>query len=211
MQRMPRQAADRPHRPGSGWTHGRGRFRRWRLVWRERAFPVARSPAPHAEVVARWLCRARASVILSRREGSCVVVAESLFADTPAALLENAEVGSRAFINASTGRLLRDQQPLGPAIAGPDSIVAALSAPCLGIAAHRLHAEQPKLNEIVKKTLLQPGAGVDPRSGPHALEPRSARLSCTPARTEGTRPPTRLRGLAAVSRLDWTPVMGGFL
>ncbi len=53
-------------------------------------------------------CVVRASVILSRREGSCVVVAESLFADTPAALLEDAEIGSRAFINRSTGRLLRD-------------------------------------------------------------------------------------------------------
>jgi glycosyltransferase involved in cell wall biosynthesis len=60
------------------------------------------------QVVADALCRARASVILSRREGSCVVVAESLFADTPVALLRGAEVGSRGFINAQTGRLLRD-------------------------------------------------------------------------------------------------------
>jgi glycosyltransferase involved in cell wall biosynthesis len=58
--------------------------------------------------VADALCRARASAILSRREGSCVVVAESLFADTPVALLHDAEVGSRAFINAQTGRLLRE-------------------------------------------------------------------------------------------------------
>jgi glycosyltransferase involved in cell wall biosynthesis len=60
------------------------------------------------EVVVAALCRSRASVILSRREGSCVVIAESLFADTPAALLENAEIGSRVFINPSTGRLLRE-------------------------------------------------------------------------------------------------------
>lgn len=60
------------------------------------------------EVVVDALCRSRASVILSRREGSCVVIAESLFADTPAALLENAEIGSRVFINPSTGRLLRE-------------------------------------------------------------------------------------------------------
>lgn len=60
------------------------------------------------EVVAEALCRARASVVLSRREGSCVVIAESLFADTPAALLENAEIGSRVFVNPSTGRLLRE-------------------------------------------------------------------------------------------------------
>jgi glycosyltransferase involved in cell wall biosynthesis len=58
--------------------------------------------------VADTLGRARASVILSRREGSCVVVAESLFADTPVALLRTAEVGSRAFINGETGRLLHD-------------------------------------------------------------------------------------------------------
>lgn len=58
------------------------------------------------EAVAAALCRARASVILSRREGSCVVVAESLFADTPVALLADAEIGSRAFINPATGRLL---------------------------------------------------------------------------------------------------------
>jgi glycosyltransferase involved in cell wall biosynthesis len=61
--------------------------------------------ATHAQV-AKGLCRSRASVILSRREGSCVVVAESLFADTPAALLHGAEIGSSAFINPQTGRFL---------------------------------------------------------------------------------------------------------
>ncbi len=59
------------------------------------------------ETVVEHLCRARASVILSRREGSCVVVAESLFADTPAALLDGAVIGSRAFLNPATGRLLK--------------------------------------------------------------------------------------------------------
>lgn len=60
--------------------------------------------------VAKALCRARASVILSRREGSCVVIAESLFANAPAALLETAEIGSRAFINDATGKFLHDGQ-----------------------------------------------------------------------------------------------------
>lgn len=50
---------------------------------------------------------ARASIVLSRREGSCVVVAESLFAGTPVGLLEDAWIGSREFINSATGRLLR--------------------------------------------------------------------------------------------------------
>jgi glycosyltransferase involved in cell wall biosynthesis len=70
------------------------------------------SEAPYA-AVAEALCRARASVILSRREGSCVAVAESLFAGTPAAVLENAAVGSRAFINPKTGRLLKDADLAG--------------------------------------------------------------------------------------------------
>jgi glycosyltransferase involved in cell wall biosynthesis len=58
--------------------------------------------------VSEALGRSRASVILSRREGSCVVVAESLFANTPVALLETAEIGSRAFIHGATGRFLQD-------------------------------------------------------------------------------------------------------
>jgi glycosyltransferase involved in cell wall biosynthesis len=61
--------------------------------------------APHP-LVLESLRRARISLVLSRREGSCVVVAESLFAGTPVGLLENAHVGSRAFINEHTGRLL---------------------------------------------------------------------------------------------------------
>jgi glycosyltransferase involved in cell wall biosynthesis len=66
-----------------------------------------RSNQTNAEV-ARAFCQARASVVLSRREGSCVAVAESLFADTPAALLQGAEIGSRVFLNEQTGRLLRE-------------------------------------------------------------------------------------------------------
>jgi len=62
--------------------------------------------------VLRAFCRSRASVILSRQEGSCVVVAESLFADTPAALLRGAEIGSRDFINDATGHFL-DEGRLG--------------------------------------------------------------------------------------------------
>jgi Glycosyl transferases group 1 len=57
--------------------------------------------------VSEALCRSRISLNLSRREGSCVVIAESLFANTPVGMLEHAEVGSRAFINESTGCLLR--------------------------------------------------------------------------------------------------------
>jgi glycosyltransferase involved in cell wall biosynthesis len=51
--------------------------------------------------------RAKTSLILSRREGSCVAVVESMFANTPVGLYEDAEIGSRVFINQHTGRLLR--------------------------------------------------------------------------------------------------------
>lgn len=69
---------------------------------------TVQSDAKHPEVVAAAFARSRISVILSRREGSCVVVAESLFADTPVAVLHDAELGSRSFINERTGLLLRD-------------------------------------------------------------------------------------------------------
>ncbi len=68
---------------------------------------AANQPYP---AVAQHLANARASVVLSRREGSCVVIAESFFADTPAALLEGAVIGSRTFLNAETGRLLDPRQ-----------------------------------------------------------------------------------------------------
>lgn len=53
------------------------------------------------------MARAKTSLVLSRREGSCVVVVESMFANTPVAVYEDAEMGSRAFVNEHTGRLLR--------------------------------------------------------------------------------------------------------
>lgn len=62
------------------------------------------------EDVAEGLCRSRISLILSRREGSCVAVAESLFADTPVGLLRGAEVGSSAFLNSETGRHLEERR-----------------------------------------------------------------------------------------------------
>ena len=56
--------------------------------------------------VTKHQCNSKTSIILSAREGSCVVVAESLFADAPVAMMQNAQVGSRSYINAQTGVLL---------------------------------------------------------------------------------------------------------
>jgi glycosyltransferase involved in cell wall biosynthesis len=60
---------------------------------------------PYAAVTKQF-CAARATVVLSKREGSCVAIAESLFADAPAAMLRDAGIGSRAFIHERTGRFL---------------------------------------------------------------------------------------------------------
>lgn len=65
-----------------------------------------RQDVPYEELQG-LMARARTSVVLSRREGSCVVVVESIFANTPVGVYDDAEMGSRAFVNEHTGRLLR--------------------------------------------------------------------------------------------------------
>jgi hypothetical protein len=70
---------------------------------------------PH-EKVNSVLQSAKVSVIMSMHEGSSVVVAESLLADIPVALIAGARVGSGALINEETGCFLR-----------PSSIAADLS------------------------------------------------------------------------------------
>jgi glycosyltransferase involved in cell wall biosynthesis len=67
---------------------------------------TAHTSLPH-EAVAEMVARSKISLLFSLREGSAVVVSESLFGDTPVGLLENAYNGSRSFINAETGRLLK--------------------------------------------------------------------------------------------------------
>lgn len=55
------------------------------------------------------LTHAKTSVILSMREGSCVAVVESIMANTPIGLLQDAEMGSKAFITSRSGRLLQHE------------------------------------------------------------------------------------------------------
>jgi glycosyltransferase involved in cell wall biosynthesis len=62
---------------------------------------------PTRAQIAEGLCRSRISLVFSRGEGSCIAVAESLLADTPVGLFHDARIGSRVFLNARTGRLLR--------------------------------------------------------------------------------------------------------
>ena len=63
---------------------------------------------PDEEMV-RAMRSAKVSVIMSGNEGSCVAVVEAMFADLPAGLMENAIVGSKAYVNERTGCLFKDK------------------------------------------------------------------------------------------------------
>ncbi len=51
-------------------------------------------------------CDSRIACLFSQREGSCVAVVESFFANAPVAMMRDAHVGSKAYINERTGVLL---------------------------------------------------------------------------------------------------------
>lgn len=56
--------------------------------------------------VAALQCDARVSIAFSKREGACISVAESMFADSPVAMMQDAHMGSRTYINEQTGRFV---------------------------------------------------------------------------------------------------------
>ncbi|MBU2979199.1 glycosyltransferase [Alteromonas sp. C1M14] len=55
-----------------------------------------------------YLARSKTSAIFSKREGSCVVVVESMAANVPVAVFKDAAIGSKEFINDQTGILLEN-------------------------------------------------------------------------------------------------------
>ncbi len=64
---------------------------------------------PNHELITA-LQSAKAFVLMSKGEGSCVAVVEAMFANLPVGLLTDAHVGSKAFINDDTGMLLRPER-----------------------------------------------------------------------------------------------------
>jgi hypothetical protein len=60
--------------------------------------------------VAQWQCEARASVIMSRREGCCVAAVESLFAGCALGMRIDAHVGPLAYVNERTGLKLESSR-----------------------------------------------------------------------------------------------------
>lgn len=130
-------------------------------LWTEaRAFGVAarlelRMRAPRTEVL-RGLCRSKVSLILSRREGSCVAVTESLFADTPVGLYRNAFIGSKAFIQRQTGRLLEPGN-LGGQLADFVEESGTYSPRAWALANISCHRSQGILNGALRRSALAEG------------------------------------------------------
>lgn len=65
-------------------------------------------PQPY-EKITEFLSRSKTTAIFSKREGSCVVVVESMAANVPVAVLEDGELGSKEFVNEQTGVLLKNK------------------------------------------------------------------------------------------------------
>jgi len=102
------------------------------------------------------LCRSRVGLILSRREGSCTAVAESLFANTPVGMLDDAHVGSRAFINESTGCLLEHGDCSGQLV---DFLARAAEYRAREWAEKNIscHRSTAVLNETIRSHMLESG------------------------------------------------------
>jgi glycosyltransferase involved in cell wall biosynthesis len=80
-------------------------------VWREaRLFGVRQELELLTNVgtndIVDYQCNSKIGALFSDREGSCVAVTESMFADAPVAMMKDAHVGAKAHINAQTGALV---------------------------------------------------------------------------------------------------------
>jgi glycosyltransferase involved in cell wall biosynthesis len=108
-------------------------------------------------VVFDCMARAKVNLILSKREGSCIALVEAMFANTPSGMLQDAEVGSRVFINEHTGRFLSDDN-LGAQLM--DFIAdAGKFAPRQWMLEqkHDCHGSSAVMNEVIKRTMLARG------------------------------------------------------
>lgn len=106
--------------------------------------------------VAAYLCDAKVSVILSKREGSCVAVTESMFADTPVVMMRDAHAGARAHINHHTGEIARraDLHRVLSEILEDSSKYTSRAWACRNISARR---SGERLNAIIRDYSLKAG------------------------------------------------------
>lgn len=106
--------------------------------------------------VTRYQCDARVSVSLSKREGSCVAVTEAMFADTPVAMLNDAHIGARAYINDETGRIL-SRKELPHALSEMIERSGSYTARSWAMEHISASASSNKLNDILKRYSLRSG------------------------------------------------------
>ena len=108
------------------------------------------------EEVAAYQANSRVSLYFSRREGSCVATAESLFADSPVAMMRDAHIGSKSYINADTGALL-DYRDLPQQLEGLLERSGNFRARAWADANITAHRSSDRLNQIFKDHAAKTG------------------------------------------------------
>jgi glycosyltransferase involved in cell wall biosynthesis len=125
-----------------------------------RAFGVKQQLIYYCDVpiheVYDYQCRSRVSVIFSGREGACVAVTESFFADTPVGVMDDAHIGSKAHINPSTG-VLFSRQGLARQLASFLESSDRFSARAWAVQNISCERSSAKLNELLKARALTSG------------------------------------------------------
>ncbi len=119
---------------------------------------------------------AKVSLIMSGNEGACVAIVESMFADVPVGLMEDAIVGSKAFINGQTGILFKRKrlsQQLMDFIASYDRFsprewVTQNNISCIG--------STRVLNNVIRHTALEQGEKWTKDICPHHWRPNPTYL-----------------------------------
>lgn len=105
---------------------------------------------PENEVVIDNLCRAKLVLGLSGREGSYVSLAEALFADCAVGIYQDAVVGTKNYVNPSTGFLLAPGIPLHTQISKCLRLVDSLSPRTWAMSNIDSKANVAKLNKLLK-------------------------------------------------------------
>jgi glycosyltransferase involved in cell wall biosynthesis len=103
------------------------------------------------------LRRAKVSVLLSSREGSCVAVTEALYSNTPVIMLRGAHVGSIKYINEQTG-LLSTASSLDGAIRDVLNQLHVFSPRQAIVSQSNCHKSTAALNAILKSYSLSRSA-----------------------------------------------------
>jgi glycosyltransferase involved in cell wall biosynthesis len=106
--------------------------------------------------VYEYLGRARVSVIFSRREGACVAVAESFLSDTPVGMMRDAHVGSRAYINTTTG-VLFDRRHLSGQLARFLEAARDFNPRSWAVENISCHRSSARLNEVLRDDAMRRG------------------------------------------------------